>query len=209
MPALNQQEGTFTTLNKRVVPTYPALPFKGYVLNDIASTLGVEAEYTIDYTESLPESKGFTKIAFDQIPYYFTNRDGEVRGYDLKRMKHSIDSTLEPVEELPEFNGPVLYRCDPVLQFGPQTYRASQLSREKAVLKGSEQFAMAAKLKEGMRVKLNVEGVEMERVFEIDPELKGTIALNPTFDLGLREDLLSSNYRYSQSKIEVVGSNHE
>jgi len=70
---------------------------------------------------------------------------------------------------------------------------------------GSQQFAMAAKLKEGMRVKLHVGGVEMERVFKIDPDLKGTIALNPTFDLGLREDLLSSIYRYSQSKIEVVG----
>ncbi|BDY13287.1 2Fe-2S iron-sulfur cluster-binding protein [Hydrogenimonas cancrithermarum] len=205
MPALNQQEGTFTTLDKRVVPTNVALPFHGYVLNDIAIELGVEARYTIDYTEQLPQEKGFETVRFDDIPYYFSNKEGEVRGYELKRMKHSVDSTLEEVADLPEFNGAILYRCDPVLQFGPQTYRASQLSKEEPVLFGSQQFAMAAKLKEGMRVKLHVGGVEMERVFKIDPDLKGTIALNPTFDLGLREDLLSSIYRYSQSKIEVVG----
>ena len=205
MPALNQQEGTFTTLDKRVVPTNVALPFNGYVLNDIASELGVEARYTIDYTERLPQEKGFEAVRFDDIPYYFSNKEGEVRGYGLRRMKHPVDSTLEEVAELPEFNGAILYRCDPVLQFGPQTYRASQLSREEPILFGSQQFAMAAKLKEGMRVKLHVGGVEMERVFKIDPDLKGTIALNPTFDLGLREDLLSSIYRYSQSKIEVVG----
>jgi len=205
MPALNQQEGTFTTLNKRVVPTHVALPFHGYILNDIASALGIEARYTIDYTEKLPQEKGFEAVRFDDIPYYFTNQEGEIRGYELKRMKHSVDSTLEEVAELPEFNGAILYRCDPVLQFGPQTYKASQLNKEEPILYGSEQFAMAAKIKEGMRVRLSVEGVEMERVFKIDPNLKGTIALNPTFDLGLREDLLSSIYRYSQTKIEEVG----
>ncbi|WP_456432076.1 2Fe-2S iron-sulfur cluster-binding protein, partial [Nitratifractor sp.] len=30
MPAMNQQEGTLTTIAKRVVPTYPALPYGGY-----------------------------------------------------------------------------------------------------------------------------------------------------------------------------------
>jgi len=120
-------------------------------------------------------------------------------------MKHSVDSSLEEVADLPEFNGSVIYRCDPVLQFGPQTYKASGLCKEEPILYGSKQFAVAAKLKEGMRVRVTVEGLEMERVFKIDPDLKGTIALNPTFDLGLREDLLSSTYRFSQSKIEEVG----
>ncbi len=209
MPALNQQEGTFTTLDKRVVPTHPALPYGGYVLNDIANALGLETQYTIDYTEKLPREQGFEPIRFDDIPYRFSGREGEVRGYELRRVKRPVDSTLEEVAELPEFNGPVLYRCDPVLQFGPQTYRAHQLAKEEPVLLGSRQFALAAKLSEGDRVRIEVSGCAMERVFRIDPDLKGTIALNPTFDLGLREDLLSSNYRYSQSKIEVVGQANE
>ncbi|WP_457593192.1 2Fe-2S iron-sulfur cluster-binding protein [Hydrogenimonas sp.] len=209
MPALNQQEGTFTTLDKRVVPTNPALPYGGYTLCEIADALGLECRYTIEFTEQLPEEKGFSAVRFDDIPYYFSNNEGEVRGYTLKRMKHAVDSTLEEVEELPEFNGPILYRCDPVMQFGPQTARTAQLGKEEAVLLGSQQFAVAAKLKEGMRVKISLGGVEMQRVFTIDPTLKGTIALNPTFDLGLSEDLLSSLYRFSQSKIEVVGQSNE
>ncbi len=209
MPALNQQEGTFTTLDRRVVPTNAALPYKGYTLSEIAGALGIESRYTIDFTRQLPMEKGFMPVPFDDIPFYFSNSEGEVRGYRLKRMKHAVDSTLEEVEELPEFNGPILYRCDPVLQFGPQTKRTSQLGKEEPLLQGSRQFAMAARLTEGMRVRIRLEGVEMERVFTIDPELKGTIALNPTFDLGLSEDSLSSMYRFSQSKIEVVGQPNE
>ena len=209
MPALNQQEGTFTTLDKRVVPTNAALPYGGYTLLDIANAIGLHGRYTIDFTSKLPEEKGFKQVDFDDIPYYFSNREGEVRGYELKRLKHSVDSTLDEVEELPEFNGPVLYRCDPVLQFGPLTAKTSQLGKERPTLFGSSQFAIAAKLKEGMQLKIRVGGVEMERVFTIDPDLKGTIALNPTYDLGLSEDLLSSLYRFSQSKIEVVGQTNE
>ena len=209
MPALNQQEGTFTTLDKRVVPTHVALPFEGWCLNDIANALDLKAELTIDYTERLPEEQGFQAVAFDAIPYYFNMREGEVRGYRMERLKRPVDSSLEEVADLPEFNGPVIYRCDPVRQFGPQTARAHQLAKEEPALIGSAQFAVAAKLKEGDKIKLNVNGCEMERVFRIDPLLKGTVALNPTFDLGLREDLLSSNYRYSQSKIEVVGLANE
>ena len=44
MPALNQQEGTFTTIDKRVVPTNAALAYNGYELNVITS-------YSIHYTK--------------------------------------------------------------------------------------------------------------------------------------------------------------
>jgi NADH-quinone oxidoreductase subunit G len=61
MPALNQQEGTFTNIDKKVVPTNAALPYKGYELNDIANALGLKAKNTIDYTYNLPIDKGFKK----------------------------------------------------------------------------------------------------------------------------------------------------
>lgn len=58
IPALNQQEGTFVNIDKKVVPTNAALPYKGYVLNDIANELLDEKqEYTIDYTKYLPIKK--------------------------------------------------------------------------------------------------------------------------------------------------------
>jgi NADH-quinone oxidoreductase subunit G len=65
MPAINQQEGTLTSVNKRVNPTNAALSYGGYELNDIANALGLEAENTIDYTKELPVSKGFKEIEFD------------------------------------------------------------------------------------------------------------------------------------------------
>ena len=87
MPAMNQQEGTLTTLDKRVVPMNVALPYGGYVLNDIANALGLNAEYTIEYTQALPIEKGFEAIEFDDLPDYFDSVGNENRGYLLKCKK--------------------------------------------------------------------------------------------------------------------------
>jgi len=43
MPAINQQEGTLTSINKRVNPTNAAIGYKGYELNDIANELVLES----------------------------------------------------------------------------------------------------------------------------------------------------------------------
>jgi len=59
IPALNQQEGTFTNMNKRVLPTNVALDYDGYVLNDIVQELIDAPELTIEWTPHLPKSKGF------------------------------------------------------------------------------------------------------------------------------------------------------
>ena len=87
MPAMNQQEGTLTTIDKRVVPMNVALEYGGYVLNDIASALGLNAEYTIDYTQLLPQESGFEALAFDDLPNYFDAVGTEHRGYLLKPQK--------------------------------------------------------------------------------------------------------------------------
>jgi NADH-quinone oxidoreductase subunit G len=70
---------------------------------------------------------------------------------------------------------------------------------------GSQQFATAGKLRDGDTIGYTIYGVKFERVFKIDTSLKGTIALNPTFDMGLSSALLSS-YRFSQVELERVGS---
>ena len=52
MPTLLEQEGTFTNLNKKVVPTNAALKYNGYTLNDVANALlNKDFEYTIEYTK--------------------------------------------------------------------------------------------------------------------------------------------------------------
>jgi NADH-quinone oxidoreductase subunit G len=203
MPSLNQQEGTFTTIDKRVVPTNVALPYNGYVLNDLANALGIAAEYTIDYTSQLPSSAGFECSAFDTLNARYGNAIKDSRGYELKSAAIECDGVLLSVDELPEFNGTVLYACNPVLQFTPNTQKAHQLDEE-AFLTGSEQFAIAAKLSDGDRVEFTFGTVKQNRRFKIDTALKGTIALNPEYDLGLAA--MVSSYRYQSVKISKVGS---
>jgi NADH-quinone oxidoreductase subunit G len=203
MPAMNQQEGTLTTLDKRVVPMNVALPYGGYVLNDIANALGMDAEYTIEYTAQLPEEKGFMAIAFDALPDYFDSVGNEYRGYLLKPQKVSVKRAFEEVEELEGFDGPVIYNCNPTEQFSAFTAK-SRLLKDEAVLLGSRQFAAATKLQDGESITYTLDGVKFDRVFKIDTSMKGTIALNPVFDMGLSGALLSS-YRFSRLDFERAG----
>ncbi|MCF6205869.1 MAG: 2Fe-2S iron-sulfur cluster-binding protein [Sulfurovum sp.] len=212
MPALNQQEGTLTTVDKRVVPMNVARSYSGYVLNDIANALGLKAEYTIDYTVQLPEEKGFSSIEFDALPDYFDAVGTEHRGYLLSAHKVPVDRTLDEVEELEAYDGAVIYRCDPVDQFSPFTAK-SPLLKDEAVLSASPQFATATKLEDGDIITFEVDGVRFERVFKIDTSMKGTVALNPTFDMGLSASSLSS-YRFSRlvfqkANNEKIGNDNE
>ena len=199
MPALNQQEGTLTTNDKRVVPMNVAQPYGGYVLNDIANALGLDAEYTIEYTKALPSEKGFKAVEFDSLPDYFDTVGTEHRGYLLEVNETSIDETLEEVAELDGFDGAVVYTCNPKEQFSAFTNLCEPL-KEEAFLLGSSQFAVVTKLSDGESISFTVDGVTFKRVFKIDTSMKGTIALNPTYDMGLSAPLVSS-YRFSRVEI--------
>ncbi len=205
MPALNQQEGTLTTNDKRVVPMNVALPYGGYVLNDIANALGLEAEYTIEYTKALPVEKGFEAQEFDALPDYFDTVGTEHRGYLLGERKIFLDETLDEVAELNGFDGAVVYNCNPTEQFSAFTNICEPLEQE-AFLLGSLQFATATKLSEGESISYSIDGVTFKRVFKIDTSMKGTIALNPTFDMGLSASLVSS-YRFS--RLDFTKMNNE
>ncbi len=114
-------------------------------------------------------------------------------------MEVQADATLESVEELPEFNGTVIYNANPVLHFNRYTAQATQLPQDNT-LKGSAQFATAAKITDGDRVRVSFGNVVVERVFELDSELKGTVALNPVYETTIN----SGSYRFEKSKIERV-----
>ncbi len=203
MPAINQQEGTVTTYYKTVVPMHPALPYEGYVLNDIANALGLSARYTIDYTPLLPQEKGFVSIAFDDLPDYFEIDGTPHRGYALNNVDLPVAPlSLEELEIESAFDGTVLYRCNPSALVSPFAARSPLLAQE-AVLRGSEQFAKAGKLQEGDRVAFTIDGVRFERLFTIDTSLKGTIALSPSYDKGLSWALLSS-YRFQAVTLEKI-----
>jgi NADH-quinone oxidoreductase subunit G len=204
MPAMNQQEGTLTTVSKRLVPMNVGLGYGGYVLNDIANMLGLDTKYTIDYTSQLPQESGFEAFGFDTLSNYFDPMGNEHRGYLLKNPKESVHRKLDEVEEIEGFDGAVIYNCDPIEQFSPFTAKAG-LMHEDASLVGSQQFATAGKLKDGEKITFTLDGIKFDRVFKIDTTMKGTIAINPTFDMGLSTALLSS-YRYSRLDFERVGS---
>jgi len=202
MPALNQQEGTLVSIDNQVLPTNVGVGYGGYVLNDIASALGVTAEYTVAYTKQLPHSAGFKAVEFDALENFYSPRGEDKRGYLLENVEVAPDGSLEEVADLPEFNGTVVYHCNPVNQFNANTARAEQLERDDA-LYGSEQFAVAAKISDGDVVTVEAGARKIRRTFRIDAALKGTVALNPTFDLDVTE-IPSGAYRFEKAKIYGV-----
>lgn len=199
VPALNQQEGTVVSIDNRVLPTNVALGFDGYTLNDIASALGIDKENTIDYTSELSKEAGFKNIGFDELENFLSPLGDDIRGYLLDEVTCKADGKLEELDDLPEFNGTIIYHADPVLQFNSYTNKAKQLEKDN-FLRGSAQFAVAARISDGDKVEVAFGSTTIQREFKIDSELKGTIALNPTFDIGVD----AGRYRFEKSKIVRV-----
>ena len=205
VPALNQQEGTFTSLDLKVLNTNAALPFKGWCLNDIANEiLTNKEEYTINYTKLLPQSKGYKGISFDSLDNGFDKYGNDLRGYLLENIKTKQNlANLDDITDLDSYNGTVIYRCEPLHQFNAATAK-SLLLQSDSHLRGSASFATAAKIKAGDKVEIHFDGQVKVKTFKVDKNIKGTIALYPTFDNGLVDDKITNNYRYKQVKIQKV-----
>jgi len=203
MPAINQQEGTFTTLNKKVVPTNVALAFDGFCLNDIANELGLDMRYTVDYTEMLPSASGYQSRHFDSLDNHFDVAGNEMRGYALDVTDVKGDDKLEALLELESFDGVVIYSCNPNSQKNIFTNICKYLKTD-AFLAGSAQFAVAAKIEDGDKVSIMIDGKNIEREFRVSDKLKGTIALMPIFDLGFEGQALMSKYRFNKVKLTQV-----
>ena len=199
MPALNQQEGTFTNIDKKVVPLNAGLIYNGYELNDIANALEIYSKNVIDYTSKLPLVKGFSNASFDDLPNYYTNDGKQVRGYALTNISTEVEFTIDEIAEIKEFNGTVLYSHNPISQFNVFTDMAHQIV-DKNVLMGSQQFADAARIKSGEDITFMIDGIQHKRHFQVSNKLKGTVAINPNFD----EMGNNPSYRYKQVKIERV-----
>ena len=196
VPALNQQEGTIVSIDNQVLPLNVALAFDGFTLNDLANKLGVMKEHTIEYTKELTAASGFKAEEFDSLENFLDVYGNDVRGYILDNVECEANGSVEAVADLPEFNGTVIYHSNPVLQFNAYTNITSQLQRDNT-LRGSAQFSVAAKIADGDKVEITFGASIISRVFKLDPELKGTVALNPTFDINVD----ASEYKFLKSKI--------
>ncbi len=197
--SLNQQEGTFVSIDNRVLSTNVAVAFNGYTLNELASACGIVSQNTIDYTSKLNKNSGFKNIGFDFLENFLSPHGDDNRGYLLDEVTCKMDGALEEVVDLPEFNGTVIYHSNPVLQFNAYTNIAKQLEKDNA-LRGSAQFAAAAKISDGDRVEIRFGSKMIAREFKLDSTLKGTIALNPVFD----DVVDASRYKFEKSKIMRV-----
>lgn len=203
MPALNQQEGTFTNLNKRVVPTNVALPFSGYVLNDIAKAVGIEKELTVDYTPELPEERGFKSEIFDTLPNYVDNGGNEIRGYLLSAVGVEESGKPEKLHAAELMDGELLYLSNPIVQFSPFTNKAHQLKTD-GKLYVSAEYAEAKGLTEGDKVEVENDLAKVETTVEIDSQLLGDIPYLPTFDKSLAAESLFQGSRFTKATIRKV-----
>ena len=204
MPAINQQEGTLTSINKRVNPTNAAIGYKGYVLNDIANALGLEAALTVDYTQALPEEAGFQAEEFDKLPNHYNNDGEEVRGYALSAQTVNVsDESVEKIDESLTLGDDLVYMANPVRQFNAFTNKATQLDEESG-LYVSEENLKDSDFKQGDKVRVKTENGEIVTTIVSDNKIAGDIALVPTFDTALNSEALFSGYRFAAASIEKV-----
>ncbi len=203
IPALNQQEGTFTTANQRVVPTNAALDYNGYVLNDLANAvLGTEVRYTVERTAGLGAFAGFKSEQFDDLPNEFTNEGEERRGYALETISvaTAADESVAPFGDAMSAN---IYHADPVLQFSDATANTKQLQAKGGVYisaKLAETLGVAA----GDKVSVEANGTSLTLDVNVDSKIDGEIAFVSKFDSSIDTAKLFNGYRFNQATISKV-----
>lgn len=153
LPYLNEQEGTFVSVDKRVVPINPAFKYKGYELNDLAKELGLDFENTIEYTRILPIKSGFKEVEYDSLEHGFLNDGSEIRGYLLHNEFEKLEANIERVElgALEDFN---LYSRNPLSHF-------SNLTLQSSILKAKNGLQVSKSMAEKLNLKEN-DNVEVE-----------------------------------------------
>ncbi len=204
MPAINQQEGTLTSINKRVNPTNAALAYNGYTLNDIANALGLDSSLTVDYTAFLPTANGFKAINFDDLANHYDNDGSEKRGYTLENIsaKISADESVEKISD-DKLEGVIVYLANPVRQFNDFTNKTTNLD-EVSGLYMSVEYLNSSDFNEGDSVKVKTNNGELVTNIVSDNKISGNIAILPTFDSNLNSEALFSGYRFNIASIQKV-----
>ena len=204
MPAINQQEGTLTSINKRVNPTNAAIGYNGYELNDIANALDMKSDNIIDYTVSLPVSNGFKAQTFDSLPNHYDNDGTEHRGYVLDNISVSTGDS-ESVEKFSEtkLEGTLVYLANPVRQFTDFTDKTTNVD-EKSGLYMSSSFLEDSELNDGDMVKVKTDIGEITVNIVSDNFISGDIACLTTFDSKINSRAVVSGYRFAIASIQKV-----
>jgi len=177
MPAMNQQEGTLTNMNKRVTPTNAALEYQGYELNDLMRALKLGRHLTIDWTPALAAKRGFEAIAFDDLPNGYSNSGEEQRGYALRNPgKRAGNGLPQKFDENIALEGEIVYRCNPQRQFNDFTDKAHQIFESFSLYASP---AKAETLAEKVEIDFGSEKIVCE--VAVDERMEGDIVKLPDF----------------------------
>ncbi len=200
MPAMNQQEGTLTSMSKRVLPTNAALEYGGYELNDIVKALVGAPELTIDWTEMLPVSKGFKAVAFDSLPNSYTNAGVDNRGYRLDITVQEVElPTVEKFDESSALEGDIAYRCNPARQFNDFTDKSHEIFEAFAL------YASPAKAESlGEKVEVVFENGSITLDVVADEKIEGDIVKVPDFKAAKDVYSLFGGSRYQTVTLRKV-----
>ena len=200
MPAMNQQEGTLTNMNRRVVPTNAAVDYNGYELNDIIKEVIGAPKLTIDWTPHLPTDKGFKSVEFDTLPNGYNNDGSENRGYALEVTSNKVDvSDVEKFDESIALEGEIAYRCNPQRQFNDFSDKAHQIF-EAFALYASPVKAEAL----GKRVVVEFDNRNLELDVVVDERMEGDIVAIPDFKSAYNIYELFGASRYQKVIIREV-----
>lgn len=165
LPAINQMEGTYTSVDSRILPLKPALTFKGYDLSDIAKAFGMKGEYLIDYTSLI------CGCEFDDFENKFANDGTDMRGYRFKSI------TLTPLAEsqsnkleLPHYQTYNAYKLHSPSQFNAYTASSVHLQNKIGIYVSNALFEELG-MKEGDLITLWDSTTQVSGVLYIDHRL--------------------------------------
>jgi NADH-quinone oxidoreductase subunit G len=109
---------------------------------------------------------------------------------------------VEAIADIDSFNGTVVYRCNPVLQFSPFTAKASQLA-EPARLVATEAFIQANGLEGCAEVVVTHNQKSVTLPLATDAKFAGNVAFVPTFDQD-KQIFDDRDYRFAVVDIRKV-----
>ena len=203
--ALNQQEGTFTSINNALVPTNVAIPHKGYFLNDIANALGLMAKNTIDYTPNLPKEKGYKGIKFDDLENFYANDGTSHRGYKLEISNFTPNDDIEPLlKDSKSINlkddEALINLANPINLPSFFANYATQTAK-RAKLYASSEFMAKFEISQNEAIILEKDGHKLAICVELDSELGGVGAYLGDYDDKLDVGVIFNGKSYAAVKI--------
>jgi len=203
--ALNQQEGTFTSINNALVPTNVAIPHKGYFLNDIANALRLMAKDTIDYTPNLPKEKGYKGIKFDDLENFYANDGTSHRGYKLEisnfTPKEDIESLFKEKNEPNLKDGEALVSLANPINLPSFFANYATQTAKRAKLYASSEFMAKFEISQNEAIILEKDGHKLAICVELDSELSGVGAYIGDYDDKLDVGVIFNGKSYAPVKI--------